>query len=61
VKPRAYPLLTDENIHLEVALELRRQGKNVVTAMGFRTKPDELDREIDAQAERATTAPRTRK
>lgn len=42
MKPLAYPLLTDENIHPQVAAELRRLGKDVVTAieLGLGGKPD---------------------
>jgi predicted nuclease of predicted toxin-antitoxin system len=42
VKPLAYTLLTDENIHPEVVAELRRQGKDVVTAieLGLGGEPD---------------------
>jgi predicted nuclease of predicted toxin-antitoxin system len=44
VKPLAYTLLTDENIHPEVAAELRRQGKDVVTAieLGLGGEPDTI-------------------
>lgn len=44
MKPLAYPLLTDENIHPEVVTELRRQGKDVVTAieMGLGGKADTI-------------------
>jgi predicted nuclease of predicted toxin-antitoxin system len=44
VKPLAYPLLTDENIHPDVVTELRRQGKDVVTAieMGLGGKMDTI-------------------
>jgi len=42
VKPLAYPLLTDENMHPHVVAALREQGKDVVTAieMGLGGRPD---------------------
>jgi predicted nuclease of predicted toxin-antitoxin system len=42
VKPLAYPLLADENIHPNVVAALREQGKDVVTAieLGVGGKPD---------------------
>jgi Domain of unknown function (DUF5615) len=42
VKPLAYPLLTDENIHPHVVAALRGDGKDVVTAieLGLGGKPD---------------------
>lgn len=42
MKPLAYPLLTDENVHPEVAAALRRQGKDVVTTveLGLGGRPD---------------------
>ncbi len=44
MKPLAYPLLTDENIHPAVVAELRREGKDVITAIesGLGGKPDTI-------------------
>jgi predicted nuclease of predicted toxin-antitoxin system len=42
LKPLDHPLLADENIHPEVVMDLRRQGRDVVTVVegGLLGRPD---------------------